>query len=184
MGTVEGSRNHSNSSQKNSNLDSRDAATQQIESQFSPGTPFPDSFSPLFYLWLWFIIEYLACNEYFFKILIIVSINWKKDLGFDFIDGYFIFSMWSLGLWPRFMLVKKGLCFSRREISVWFLFILFFKKGLCFKFGSFLWRTIWLEACSLDCFRQCGIIMFNADLFMKGASSLMNGRALIKWLMA
>ncbi|XP_047960703.1 uncharacterized protein LOC125205681 [Salvia hispanica] len=37
MGTVEGSRNHSNSSQKNSNLDSRDAATQQIESQFSPG---------------------------------------------------------------------------------------------------------------------------------------------------
>ncbi|XP_042024505.1 uncharacterized protein LOC121771718 [Salvia splendens] len=37
MGTVEGSRTQSNCSQKNSNVDSRDAATQQIESQFSPG---------------------------------------------------------------------------------------------------------------------------------------------------
>ncbi|KAL1539066.1 hypothetical protein AAHA92_27737 [Salvia divinorum] len=37
MGAVEGSRNHSNCSQKNSNVDSRDAATQQIDSQFSPG---------------------------------------------------------------------------------------------------------------------------------------------------
>ncbi|XP_042021664.1 uncharacterized protein LOC121769062 [Salvia splendens] len=37
MGIVEGSRHHSNCSQKNSIVDSRDDATQQIESLFSPG---------------------------------------------------------------------------------------------------------------------------------------------------